>query len=284
MELKTLPRRVVRKFFHTTLPFWQMLGFNITPVHFYDPIPELKKLTGIRWDEESAMKGVDFNEREQVELVSCFKNFKKEFQELEHDHENTEFGPLDAYILYGMVRHFQPKRIIEVGAGYSTMLMAQAVEKNGNTCQLTSIDPYPKNFVVRYARPYFQLLQKRIQDIPLEQFRELVKNDILFIDSSHVVKTGSDLHYLFLHVLPHLAPGVIVHFHDIFLPHEYPKDWVVKEHRFWNEQYFLQAFLTSNSEWKVLCSAHLINYKHPHLLDIPSRAAVPAGSFWIQRI
>src|SRR5205085_580114 len=128
-------------------------------------------------------------------------------------------------------------------------------------------------------------IEKKIQDIDLKFFSQLQSGDILFIDSSHTVKIGGDVNYLFLEVLPRLKPGVIVHVHDIFLPFEYRRDWVMNEFRFWSEQYLLQAFLTFNSEFEVLMANRYLAHRYLEDLkaafrNLPSCAV---GSFWMRR-
>src|SRR5262249_44163017 len=126
---------------------------------------------------------------------------------------------------------------------------------------------------------------KKIQEIDLEFFSQLGSGDVLFIDSSHTVKIGSDVNYLFLEVLPRLRPGVIVHVHDIFMPFEYRRDWVLDEFRFWTEQYILQAFLTFNSEFDVLLANSYLNHYHQQELKaaFPSLSSWASGSFWMRR-
>jgi hypothetical protein len=116
-------------------------------------------------------------------------------------------------------------------------------------------------------------------------FERLEAGDILFIDSSHVVKTGSDVNYLFLEVLPRLKPGVVIHVHDIFLPHEFPKAWVMDLHLFWTEQYLLQAFLTHNAEFEVLFANAYMGARHQTEMQrtFPRSQWWGGGSFWLRR-
>ena len=147
------------------------------------------------------------------------------------------------------------------------------------------IDPFPRDFV-RNGLPGLQsLITKKVQEIDLEFFSQLQSGDILFIDSSHTVKIGGDVNYLFLEVLPRLKPGVIVHVHDIFLPFEYRRDWVQDEFRFWNEQYLLQAFLAFNSEFEVLLANAYLNHCHQEDLKaaFPNLLSWASGSFWMRR-
>jgi hypothetical protein len=192
-----------------------------------------------------------------------------------------------------MIRYFKPKKIFEIGAGNSTYLSAQAIlknkeEDNDYECELVAIDPYPPNTLKAGFPGLSKLIPKKVQDIPLSEFKKLSKNDILFIDSSHVLKIGSDVQYLYLEVLPRLNKGVIVHAHDIFLSAEYPKDWVLKDYRFWNEQYLLQAFLTFNNSFEVLWAGSYMHLRHPDKLEEAfssyKRDKTQPSSFWIRKI
>lgn len=171
------------------------------------------------------------------------------------------------------------------------MLAAEAVNKNreeGHDCELVAVDPYPVEILKKRILGLSRLIEKGVQELDLSEFIRLKENDILFIDSTHVVRIGGDVVYLYLEVLPRLNKGVLVHFHDIFLPLEYPKDWVLKQHRFWNEQYLLQAFLIFNDCFEVVWAGSYMNLKHPDKFEATFRSYRKGetfpGSFWIRRI
>jgi predicted O-methyltransferase YrrM len=128
-----------------------------------------------------------------------------------------------------MIRKFRPKQIIEIGAGYSTLWSLSALTANGSPCMLTSIEPYPQDFLKHLKDKNFALIEKKVEHVPLTLFEALEANDILFIDSSHVVRIGGDVLYEVLEIIPRLKTGVRIHVHDIFLPYNYPKDWVTKK-------------------------------------------------------
>ena len=235
------------------------------------------------------------NEDFQIKLLELFREYYgKEFNSLPlHEHERSEFGyyinnpffgPVDGEIYYCMIRHFKPRRIIEVGAGFSTLLALEAVKMNSYG-EITAIDPYPPKFLKEMKG--IRLVEKPVQEVKLSEFINLDENDILFIDSTHVVKIGGDVVYLYLEVLPRLERGVFVHIHDIFLPLEYPREWVLKKKRFWNEQYLLQAFMTFNNAFEVVWAGSYMNFKHPEKLERAFRSYVKgntfSGSFWIRR-
>lgn len=285
---------------------WERIGFHITPNHFYQPIPDTRALKDELWVRRSELIGIDMNEQKQVQLLKQFLRFKSEYDAFPRNkgskpHQyyihNNMFRSVDAEILYCMIRYFKPKKIIEIGSGYSTYLSAQAILKNaeesGNRAKLTAIEPYPNEVLTSGFPGLSKLISAKVEEIDPISFNELKKNDILFIDSSHVLKIGGDIQYEYLEVLPRLNRGVIVHIHDIFLPAEYPKKWVLGMHRFWNEQYLLQAFLAFNGAFEVLWSGSYMHLKHPDELEkafnsynrntVWARHVPGATSFWIRK-
>lgn len=301
---KAVKWRISNMIFKKSFTLWERLGFHITRNHFYEPIPDTRTLKDELWTKHSELVGIDINEKGQIELLSIFMSkFKNEYHNLpldwspslkpyEYYINNGSFESADGEILYCMIRHFKPKKIFEIGAGYSTYLSAQAVLKNEEDdnykCELVAIEPNP-NDILRVGFPGLtKLIPTKVQDIPLSEFKKLTENDVLFIDSSHVLKIGSDVRYEYLEILPRLNKGVLIHLHDIFLPAEYPKEWVLKEFRFWNEQYLLQAFLTFNDSFRVLWCGSYMHLKHPDRLEAAfksyRREERWPGSFWIRKI
>jgi hypothetical protein len=273
---------------------WEHMGFHITRNHFYQPIPDTRTLTDDLWMRQSELVGIDMNEQKQIELLNQFSaRFKEEYDGLlKADPAKTkQFGPVDSEILYAMIRYFKPKRIVEIGSGDSTLLSAQAILKNGEESgiksDLVAIEPYPNEKLRRGFPGLTKLIPEKVEKVNLGEFAKLQENDILFIDSSHVLKTGSDVQCEYLEILPRLNKGVIVHIHDIFLPMEYPKEWVMKQFLFFSEQYLVQAFMTFNNAYEVLWAASYMHLKHPDKLQEAfssySREIVWPGSFWIRR-
>jgi hypothetical protein len=267
---------------------WERHGFHVTPVHFYEPIPDTQSLPETLWSQPSELVGIDRNDSIQLELLrSHFTKLRDEYNNLPVEPppgQKRPFRGVDALVAYCMIRHFQPELIAEVGSGWSSLVLGQAAAKNKNSA-LICIDPFPGD-VLRKGFPGLRsLIGKKIQDIDLEFFSQLGSGDVLFIDSSHTVKIGGDVNYLFLEVLPRLRPGVIVHVHDIFLPFEYRRDWVLDEFRFWTEQYILQAFLTFNSDFEVLLANSYLNHYHQQELKaaFPGLSSWAGGSFWMRR-
>jgi hypothetical protein len=282
-------------------PALERAGLHLTPVGYSQPIPNTADLTDAIWQRRSELVGIDLRESQQLALVAELgEAFSAECAELprapQPDGQSFFFGNgwfdgFDAELLYGLIRRFKPARVIEIGSGYSTLIASQAARANaidGHSTQITAIEPNPREFLVELAGDRWQLTKSRVEDVPLSVFDELTSNDILFIDSSHVVRIGGDVVYEFLELIPRLAPGVIVHVHDIFLPFEYPQDWVMRRRRFWTEQYLLQALLTGNSEFEVLAANHLLHRDHPELLKRLFSSYAPSGqapaSFWMRRV
>ncbi|HXM25575.1 MAG TPA: class I SAM-dependent methyltransferase, partial [Chthoniobacterales bacterium] len=288
------PRCLHSEEFYEIFQVWERHGFHVTPVHFYQPIPNTQTLPETLWNHPSKLVGIDMNDSLQLDLLRThFPKFRDEYEQFptkppggpKHFHLNNGlFDGTDALVAYCMVRHFQPRLIIEVGSGFSSLVLGEAIAKN-KSLGLICIEPFPREFLKQRFPGLHSLIEKRVEDVDLDFFSKLAHGDILFIDSSHTVKIGGDVNFLFLEVLPRLKPGVIVHVHDIFLPFEYRRDWVMEEFRFWAEQYLLQAFLTFNSEFEVLMGNSYLGhyYKEDLKATFPSLASWGGGSFWMHR-
>ena len=285
---------------------FQRIGVHVTPNHFYSPVPdtrELERRAGL-WDEESDMPGVDLRAAAQLEwlrrVVSPLRhecNFPLDPTGVPHEYfvRNGAFGLISAAVLHCMVRHFSPRTLIEIGSGNSTYVSARAMLMNqaeGKPSRLIAVEPHPGEVLRRGFPGLTRLIPEKVQDLGRDLFTGLQAGDILFIDSSHVVRMENDVLFLYLEVLPRLAKGVVVHIHDIFLPRHYPRRWVVEGRRFWTEQYLLQAFLTLNPSFEVLWSGSLMELRHPEVLrnvfPLPDGLSAEEGyassSFWMRRV
>jgi predicted O-methyltransferase YrrM len=263
-------------------------------VHYYSPIPDTRTLAPELWERPSELVGIDLNAAAQLKLLrEEFPKYRLEYSDFaakrtsvpyEFHFNNGVFDGTDALVLHCMIRHFRPARIIEIGSGYSSRVAARAALINGGT-SLTCIDSYPTEVMRRGFPGLDRLIIEDVQQVGFETFAGLNDGDVLFIDSAHVIRTGGDVQYLYLEVLPRLAPGVIVHIHDIFLPFNYPRTWLLDEVRFWNEQYLLQAFLTFNPEFELLLSNHYLGTYHEDVLRevFPDSPWHGGCSFWMRR-
>lgn len=279
--------------------------FIVPEGHFYSPIPDIDEVKKYNTrlfkdikEEELETEGIELNTSSQLKLVNEFSKFynqlpfrdKKintEGEGVRYYYYNNNFEHSSAITLYSIMRYFKPKNIIEIGSGFSSCAMIDINEIFfDNNINCTFIEPYP-DLILSLIKEYdnIDLLRSKIQDISVDKFKQLKENDILFIDSSHVAKTGSDVNYILFNILPNLNKGVIIHFHDIFYPFEYPKKWIY-EGRAWNEDYILKAFLQYNNKFKIIYWNHFLGKIYPEVImeKLPLCMKGTLGSsLWIQK-
>lgn len=278
---------------------FQADGLYVPPGHYYSPIftsqnlPEEEKqlsrpiprqLPEIHLDEQGMLdrlKAMNF-------VGKPFQPPKQKDPAWRYWTANQSYETSDAFCLAGIGRVYQPKMIIEVGCGFSSALIHDLNEREwGNQVDLSFVDPDPER-MMRLLREEdkakLKLTKSRLQDMDPEFFTTLQANDILFIDSTHVAKTGSDVLYLFFDLLPRLNRGVVIHIHDISWPFEYSREWI-KEGRSWNEAYFLRAFLMHNRAYEIVLCNSWLGHFHPHALN-DAMPGVPAGggSLWMRKV
>jgi predicted O-methyltransferase YrrM len=248
--------------------FFTRLGIHVLPVHYYSPVPDIIELEKTKdvWAVKSELPGIHVDLDEQVDnLTRICLPFQKEYigNRIRKESMNLGFGTgfkfVEAQALHGVVRHYGPARVIEVGSGSSSYCILKALEKNreetGKDFSLTCIEPFPSHSLKSSSE--INLMPRQAQTVPFEVFSELDKGDLLFIDSTHTVKPGGDVNYLILEVLPRLRQGVIVHFHDIFLPFDYDPA-VLNTYFHWTETSLLRAFLVGNERAGIIfCLSHL---------------------------
>jgi hypothetical protein len=276
---------------------WESLGWHITEASFYQPIPILQGISKNAWEERLPLNQLTVDKEEQISFAKLLiNNCKQEFNlfpysktniNWQYFSNNNNFTCIDGEIYYSMIRKFKPQRIVEIGSGYSSFLAYQALQKN-QSGTLCCIEPYPRDFFLEKMPSDIKYVKQRLENIDLSFFNSLIDNDILFIDSSHVLKMGSDVEYLFFHVLPKLNKGVIIHFHDIFYPFHYPKVWLLENRYFWNEQYFLLSFLMYNDTFKILLSNSMLHdweptYLQENIASYKNEKENP-GSIWLVKI
>jgi predicted O-methyltransferase YrrM len=270
--------------------------------HFYSPVVNPLEMCAIEnslWPSTpEEILGVDFNESSHVEILKEWfprhienYDYPEKLTETELDGEyfytrNSQFSWLDSRALFVILGEVRPTRIVEVGSGYSSLLMADVNRRFLNlACHITCIEPYPREFLQRGVKGASELIISKVQETPFDLYDRLGPGDILFIDSSHVCKTGSDVNFLYFQVLPRLKPGVLVHVHDIFLPFEYPKEWVIEENRSWNEQYLVRALLMYSGKFRVMfsCSFAFHRFREDVItaLRLGSGTGFGGGSLWM---
>lgn len=267
--------------------------------HFYSPIVSKTEVDNFKdtiWPKNGTtrMPELDLQAEKQKSLLNELSEYYNDLPFTEekspdnrYNYKNGSYSYTDAIVLATMIRNFEPKRIIEIGSGYSSALMLDMKEKFNPELQLTFIEPYPKLLYSLFKSndaKNCKVIDRKVQSVPLEEFTSLEKNDILFIDSSHVSKTGSDVNYELFQILPNLASGVLIHIHDIFFPFEYPKEWVY-EGRNWNEIYLIRAFLSYNENFEILLFSHYMHEKHESSFEkMPLSYKNPGGNLWLRKI
>ncbi len=242
------------------------------------------------------LPGLDLNEAGQLELLASF-DVQDELASLTEHHEpelafrydNGQYGRGDADSLYAMVRTFKPRRIFEIGSGNSTRVAAKAIartkaEDPDYACRHVCIEPYEMPWLERLGP---EIIRKRVEAVPLDLFEELEAGDILFVDSSHVIRPFGDVLVEFQSIIPSLAKGVIVHVHDIFIPRDYPEKWLRDDRRLWNEQYLLEVMLTHSSRYRTILAMNWLTHEHRgainHAFPIMQTSANPnPGAYWFE--
>lgn len=261
--------------------------------HFYSPVvsstvlhePDVSRV----WPPEPTdPPGVDMRADEQLALLRRLgaHRFPVDAQVGPHayDPTNDQFPPHDAAVLYALVRLLRPARMVEIGSGWSTTVAMAAIADGALGTQLTCIEPHPRAFISAMAGVGgpMTLREERVEHAPGAVFDDLGPGDILFIDSSHVAKTGSDVVHELLQVVPRLAHGVVVHVHDIFIPEDYPQGWVGAGFN-WNEQYVLHALLIGNAAVRILLANRWLALRHPEAVrDALGAVDLDGSSFWFE--
>jgi hypothetical protein len=272
----------------------------VPPGHYYSPIPDFDDVRAraesiFARDVDTA--GVDLNAEGQLALLQEFARFHADLpwhaaprSGLRYYYGNDFFSYGDAIVLSSFMRHVRPRRIIEIGSGFSSCVMLDTNEHFlGGAVALTFVEPHEGDrlfgLLTDAEKRRVDVRPCRFQDLPLDEISSLSPGDVLFVDSSHVSKVGSDVNWLFFRVIPLLSPGVLVHLHDIFYPFEYPREWILEEGRAWNEAYLLRAFLMYNRAVRVEYWCDFVATFHRDRLaaHLPLSLKNTGGSIWLRR-
>lgn len=289
-RLRRSARRVVGGFFRA-------LGYELVRRTYYSPVPDPGSLPDDIWTRESELPGVPIDldaglEFVRSELADHLAEYRPPVEPTGDPRrfhlENGFYESVDAETLYAMVRRFAPERIVELGSGSSTLVIADARERNGGADRSGHVvfDPHPQPRLEQTLRSIAELRKVSATEVPLDELTSLGPGDMLFVDTSHTVRIGGEVTRILLEVLPRMAPGVIVHIHDIYFPVEYPRELVVERRFFWGEQYLIQAFLAFNEAFETLFSAHALAWLHPDELAelVPSfRPGMRPSALWLRR-
>jgi hypothetical protein len=291
--------RLVRRIGVERLPVSRamLLRAGCFPVrdHYYEPAFRNEVLRDVLSTERD-LPGIDWNTEEQLHLLESFSCSgeladlsRREISGCEFYVDNGAFESGDAEYWYNLIRLKKPKRIIEIGSGFSTRMARRALAANERddpqyTCEHVLIEPYEHRWLDDLG---VQVIREKVEDSDMRMFEKLESDDILFIDSSHVIRPRGDVLFEYLEILPLLNVGVIVHVHDIFTPRDYPPDVVVDKVKFWNEQYLLEAFLTANDQWKIIGALNFL--RHNHYAELKAKCPFLSeerdpGSFYFQRV
>ena len=275
---------------------------NDPPGHFYSPVVSAKEIIEkqdfIFSNKSNKITEVNLNEKLQLSLLEEVKQYYKDIpfkaqktEGLRYYFENGYYSYSDAIFLHTFLRHFKPKRLIEIGSGFSS---AVTLDTNdlffNNSIKCTFIEPNPQrlySILKPNEKESTEILVNEVQQIPLSKFSELNDGDILFVDSSHISKAGSDLNYIMFDILPSLNKGVIIHFHDIFYPLEYPKDLLANGDGFGgNEAYILRAFLMYNDAFQIFSFNTFLEQFHKEWFEknMPLCLKNLGGSIWMRKI
>lgn len=284
---------------HSAISALKQNSLFVPPGHFYSPIPSIQD---IKQNEDRIFRempreipGIDLKEKEQLKLLHLFKPlydeipfYSEKSDDLRYYFNNPSYAYSDAIFLYCMIRHIKPKQIIEVGSGHSSCVSLDTNELYfDNKIKTTFIEPYPEfllSLIKQEDNSRSNIISTNLQDVSLDKFSALKENDILFIDSTHVAKVDSDVNYIFSEILPVLSEGVYIHFHDIFFPFEYPKEWIL-ENRAWNEAYMLKAFLEYNSSFEIVLFNTFLSHFHMDYFkdNMPLCLKNTGGSIWLKK-
>ncbi len=266
------------------------------PGHFYSPLPDLADIepqADRLFDPHRDLPGVELRTDQQLELFRTLAAFAREAPlpvtpgtTARYGVDNPNYGIGDASMLQAMLRHLRPSHYLEVGSGYTTALALDTNERYlEGAMTVTAIEPHPEllRSVIRPGDDV-EVFAEPVQSVPIDRFRALGAGDVLFLDCSHVLKTGSDVQHLYTNVLPVLAAGVHVHVHDVFWPFEYLRHWV-EAGRAWNEAYLLHAFLLFNDAFEIVLWNHYLAIEHPGVVagELPAMMQTPGGAIWLRR-
>jgi hypothetical protein len=267
--------------------------------HYYSPYPDLQKIESrkdVIFDQGRAVLDIDLNEAHQLEVLRALFALAKDVDipvEPTKGHRyysnNNWYAELDALVLHFMIRTLKPRRILEVGSGFSSAMTLDTNEHFfNNAIECTFVEPHPEDRLHALLRPQdnSRVLVENLETLPLGIFDTLKEGDLLMIDSSHVSKCDSDVNHIFFEILPRLNAGVHIHFHDIFYPFEYPIDWIYQMLS-WTECYMLRAFLMNNNDYKINFFWHMMLAKHGETIkdNLKGYLRREGGSnIWLQKV
>lgn len=288
------------RFFWFTLTRGSARYLRYYPGHFASTIPsgrQIRRNADTLFDADvGELPGIELHEQRQLTLLQSFKDYYEEFPfpanpdgNHRYYHNNNYFRFYDGFVLYAILRQMKPRRILELGSGFSSALVLDVNDRHfDNNLALTFVEPYPQrlNELIRHAdRTQCEIIEKNIEDVSDKVAAHLESGDVLFVDTSHVLRIGGDLSRIFNEIIPNVPVGGIVHIHDIFWPFEYPRN-VIMTGRLWNESYIARAFLQFNTSFEILFWNDFVAHRYPQQLhrDFPRCADDTGASLWLRRV
>ena len=277
-KIKVFRHKLKTKIFgRKTFEFFQQFGIHVMPDFFYSSIPNIEKLRGTAsWRKPYSLFGINGTDLEkQLQFIKNCCSDKiikilnsKDIYSLSCQDNEYGFGKIETDFLYCFISHFKPRKVIQIGCGVSTKTMILAAADSNHSIEITCIDPYPTQYLLDKSYcSEINLIAKEAQEVSITTLTNLNEGDLLFVDSTNVVKPGSEVNKIILEVLPRLKKGVFVHFHDIYFPYDYHPEILTKQLYFWNESILLQAYLTNNSKYEIKTSMSMIHHYRPQELQ-----------------
>lgn len=268
----------------TFMFFEKTFKIHITRAHYYSPIPVVYNLNPKVFEKCFSCDGLQWNTVSQINLL---ETIRVKYLKTYFPTKNSGLSPVDAFILYSLIREKKPSLLVEIGGGESTAISLMALDANQEPnleWELRCIEPYPSKKLLKIAHPKLNLIKKKVEDCDLKIIDQA---DILFIDSSHVSKIGSDVNCEILEILPRTKIGSLIHWHDILIPSNYWKDWILNGNMFWNESYMVHAFMLFNNSFEIIWASRFMQIQENQRI----KNALPfyletdrITSFWIKRI
>lgn len=282
----------------------QQRGYHLQRLDYYSPLNDIQFLTDNPdlWKDRALPAGIRWDLDKQLDFLGGIAGHAQELRDvpverpagtLKSYYWNNDFWRgIDAFVHYSLLRQVKPKRVVEIGCGWSSLLLMRALRsteiQDGIRASVHQVEPYPRLDIINCLPDHWTLDETILQRADFASIEALREGDVLFYDGSHVARVASDVNWFFFEVLPRLAPGVFVHLHDIFWPADYPESWIFERGQTWNEQYLLQAFLMYNSEFRiVLANAALIKHYQSELWKMFSGIGDDlggGGSVWLRRV
>jgi predicted O-methyltransferase YrrM len=287
------------KTFESRQDLAEAAGFHVFPRCFYSPLPIIEEIDFSAITKPRALPGIDLRAGPALELLRRLKPFAAELDAIPYEFSAdapfwftpeflTSFPDYDTAVLYSLLRELKPRRYVEIGCGYSSIVSSHALNRNqqeGAACDIIFADPEPR-LPMNKVLTSGHFIRKRVQDVPLDTFTVLQAGDVLFIDTSHVMKVQSDVEQELLRIVPSLAPGVWIHFHDIFTPYDYPQEWVSNQLRLsCNEQYAVECLLSGGSRYQIEIPLHYLVRDHTAAMrEFYPRGRTRGQSLWLRKI